>query len=68
MKELNLYQCEICGTKYGNKSMCINCEKSHVKDLVIVGSRYLSIGQDNSGMPVSITVKGKDGKNYIYKR
>lgn len=33
MKELKLYQCEICGTQYKSKTECEKCEKSHKKGL-----------------------------------
>ena len=32
MKELKLYQCELCGTKYTDRNEAKKCEKYHVKD------------------------------------
>ena len=33
MKELKLYQCEICGTQYKEKTACTKCEKSHLQTM-----------------------------------
>lgn len=69
MKKLALYVCEICGTQYSDQRKCVQCEKSHMQDLIITGARYLSYAQDASGMPATITVtNGEDGKSYTYKR
>lgn len=68
MKELSLYVCEVCGTQYSDKSACARCENGHRKNLRIVSSRYLSISQDKSGFPMTITIADKDGNTCIYKR
>ena len=68
MKKLELYQCDVCGTQYKSKEDCTKCEKGHPKELQIVGARYLSLAQDKSGMPITITIPGPDGRKYIYKR
>ncbi len=68
MRKLELYQCDVCGTQYKSKEDCVKCEKSHPKELRIIDARYLSLAQDKSGMPVTITVSGTDGKKYTYKR
>lgn len=68
MKKLELFQCEICGTQFKSKVECEKCEKNHPKELHIVKARYLSHTQDATGMPVSITLMGKDGRHYTYKR
>ena len=68
MKKLEFFQCEVCGTQYKNKEDCQKCEKQHQKELYIVKSRYLPFAQDKSGMPISITITGPDGRHYTYKR
>lgn len=72
MKKIELYKCEICGTQYKDKETCKSCEQSHIEEsrLVnrIVGVRYLPITVDASGMPITITLVGSDGKHYRYKR
>lgn len=68
MKEIKLYICEVCGTQYKNKVDCERCEKGHRKSLQIFDARYLSLAQDASGMPITITLLGSDGKQYRYKR
>lgn len=68
MKKLEFYACEICGAQYLEKEACKRCETKHVREMRIVGSRYLPISQDNSGMPITITLLGADGAHYTYKR
>lgn len=72
MQKIELYKCEICGTQYDDKEVCQNCELGHMKQdqlfKRIVSVRYLPITQDASGMPITITPLGSDGKQYRYKR
>lgn len=68
MQKIELYQCEVCGTQFKNKLECAECEKSHMKELRIVESRYLPFTQDRSGMPTTITLIGPTGRHYTYKR
>ena len=68
MKTFELYQCEICGTQYKLKGLCEKCEKSHIKDLKIEKMRYLPLTEDKTGMPITITIIGPDGRHYTYKR
>lgn len=66
MKKIDLYQCEICGTQYKEKSKCQDCEKSHVKPVQIVEEKFMP-KNCNGKYPVHITVKMADGKNVTYK-
>ncbi len=71
MVEVKHYICEVCGTEYADKTVAVKCESGHKKGLTIVGARYLSISQDASGLPQSITVEYQDGKTKkkaVYKR
>ena len=68
MKRLELFQCEVCGTQFGSRKDCENCEKRHQRELHIVKTRYLPYTQDGSGMPTTITLVGRDGRHYTYKR
>lgn len=68
MKKIDLYQCEVCGTRFNSKEACAECETRHTKELRIVKSRYLPFAQDKSGMPITITLMGPDGRHYTYKR
>lgn len=68
MKELKLYQCEICKTQYKDKAECEKCEKSHIKPKKITETMYLNFKDDNTGYPVSITVEMEDGFTITYKR
>lgn len=68
MKTLSLYQCECCGTRYNNKMTCAACEKSHKKPIGVEAWKYVAIGDDNTGMPVTVKVTMHDGSSAIYKR
>lgn len=68
MKELKLYQCEICGTQYKEKNECKECEKRHIQPKKITGTRHLSYKKNQKGYPVSITVEMEDGNTVTYKR
>ena len=64
MKKLELYECDVCHTRYNSEEKCRKCEKSHRKDLNIVEART----QDGTGMPITITLERDDGVRYTYKR
>lgn len=68
MKELKLYQCEICGTQYASKIFAEDCEKSHKMPKKISGCKYLSQKQNMSGYPQKISVIFDDGKTIDYHR
>lgn len=68
MKQKTLWMCEVCGTEYNERIKADKCENNHKKKLKIVGKRYLSITQDRSGMPETITVQDENGNTAVYKR
>jgi len=71
MRKVEHYICEVCGTEYKEKGMCDECEKAHKVDLTIAKARYVSIAQNATGLPISIEVEYKDGKETkraTYKR
>ena len=68
MKIIEKYRCEICNTEYADKKRAEACEQSHKRPAKIVKTRYLSVGQNESCYPISITVKMDDGKELIYRR
>jgi len=68
MKELKLYQCELCGTKYTDRNEAKKCEKYHVKDLKIVKCDYLGRNEGAGAFPVKICVRSKDGTEVMYIR
>ena len=69
MKELKLYQCEICGTQYKSKVDCKNCESSHIKPVKVSGAKWnaKNVGCTD-GYPVKVTVTFEDGKTADYRR
>lgn len=68
MKELKLYQCEICGTKYAEKLKARECEKYHAKDLEITTRDYRGMNEGSGKFPVKIWVRSKDGTEVMYRR
>ena len=68
MKTLNLYQCEFCGTRFNKSFLCANCENSHKKPIGVEAVKYVAIGDDNTGMPVTVKVMMHDGSSATYKR
>nr|DAN51780.1 MAG TPA: C2H2 type zinc-finger protein [Caudoviricetes sp.] len=68
MKEIKLYQCEICGTKYAEKLKAKECEKYHAKDLVISDCKYQGMNENSGKFPVEIWVRSKDGAEIMYRR
>lgn len=68
MKELKLYQCEICGTKYAEKLKAKECEKYHAKDLEITTRDYRGMNEGSGKFPVKIWVRSKDGTEVMYRR
>lgn len=70
MKEIvtKKYRCEICGTEYTERVKCKRCEESHRKPLEIVGGRYISHTNDESGYPITIDVKMSDKKIVRYRK
>lgn len=68
MKELKLYQCEICGTQYSDKLKAEECEKHHATGLEVVNGIYLNMKECADKFPVKIWVKSKDGEERMYVR
>ena len=69
MRKVEHYICEVCGTE--DKALCETCERLHKQGLTIVRARFLPVTQDKTGMPVTIEVEVKDGKETrraTYKR
>lgn len=68
MKEVKLYECGICHTRYNEKIKCTKCESSHVLPKKIIDKRYLSISENKKGYPQTITVEMSNGDKVIYHR
>ena len=68
MKELKLFVCETCGTRYNDKRTCKECEDSHVKPKQISGARYVAFKNNKAGYPCRILVEFEDGEILEYSR
>ena len=64
MKEIKLYECEVCHTRYADRQKAMDCEKSHVGEPKIIESCYSA---QNPKYPCKLVVEFKDGKRIIYK-
>ena len=67
MKELKLYQCELCGTKYADKNEAKKCEEFHVKDLEVSDCKYHGMNVCADKFPVKIWIKSKSGVKRMYR-
>lgn len=82
MKEITLYVCEICGTRYANKKEVENCEASHIKPKKLTKTMKfhpyksgkdptLTLYEASNGAPQYpdwIDIEMQDGKIVRYKR
>lgn len=58
MKELKLYQCEVCGRQYKTAEKAQVCERGHKKNLRVVGKEYGE--NDEYGFPEFVTVASEE--------
>lgn len=64
MTEKTVYRCDFCGLEFEKETDCTNHEKMHVEIDEIIGSNYFY----NSSYADEITIKMKDGKEFVYRR
>nr|DAS60465.1 MAG TPA: C2H2 type zinc-finger protein [Caudoviricetes sp.] len=67
MKELKLYQCELCKTQYADKEEAKRCEQYHVRGLEIDCCSYRGMNETSEKFPVKIWVKSKNGEERMYR-
>lgn len=63
MKKIELYECEICHTKYNEKQRAQNCEKAHVKALEIKDCIF----NNDAKYPFKLLIKFEDGKEIWFR-
>lgn len=68
MKELKLYQCEICNTQYKSEKMAIDCEKTHKRIKKVDPLKYRSFNSSKDGIPDTINVTFDNDKVVRYSR
>ena len=68
MKELKLYQCEICGTQYSSKVTCEHCESIHIIPKAIYETKYTPVNMGGDGLPTKIIIEFENGKKAQYRR
>lgn len=68
MKTLNLYQCEICGTKYNDEATAATCESGHLQPVKIVSAQFRSIKNDATGFPMRVVLEMSNGEEVQFKR
>ena len=62
MKEIKLYQCEICNTQYNDEKRARECENNHTALKRTKKCRYVQW----SKYPETIEIEFKDGKTAVY--
>lgn len=67
MKEIAQYVCEYCGTRYADKTVCLECEKQHRIPTEIVGAEHLP-RKVCASYPVRINVLFDDGFVVRYEK
>lgn len=68
MKEVKHYICDVCGTEYKDKKMCIECEKGHHKPKKIDGATWVPMKNNGSGYPTRVHIEMSNGEVITYKR
>ena len=66
MKELKLYQCEICGTQYNNRKFTEECEAYHKIPKEVAAIKYRSL-KGGGEYPDYVNITFKDGSVRRYK-
>jgi len=68
MKEIKLYQCEICGRQYKLSADAKACEKYHQRAVEILDMRFTPWNHmQSSPYPHTINVKMEDGKVITFR-
>ena len=62
MIELTMYQCEVCGDRFGEEGAAIECEKKHLQSPAIEGLIY----KRGAVYPRSVEISFENGKTVIY--
>ena len=68
MKEIILYQCEVCETTFSDAKKAKECERAHKKIIKIISSKYRPYTSAKDGIPDNIIVELNDGSKVRYKR
>ena len=68
MKEIKLYECGICNTRYSSAEMAEKCEKSHKIPKKVIGVKWHPITVVADGTPEKISIEFQDGSKKIYKK
>ena len=69
MKEINLYQCEVCGTNYADEEKALECEAFHIAVGNVIQYKYNAKGMGpESKYPHAVVVRMEDGKDLVFKR
>lgn len=64
MKEVPMYQCEICGALFATREQASECEREHVSPVEIVKVRYT---MPDTSVPSNIDVRMSDGSLVKYE-
>lgn len=68
MNEVTLYECEVCKTRYADKTKAEKCERTHKIPKTVKNSKCHPFTVMRDGYPESVEVKFDDNSTRIYKR
>ena len=71
MKQITLFQCEICGTEYKFKNDAEKCEKHHIKPAFppVAAGFYKPFNQQCADpYPYKVILEMEDGNKLVYRR
>lgn len=61
-KKIEIYQCEICGSRYKDENYAIECERYHIRVSAVHDETYCPSGK----FPYSVHLKMSDGSLIKY--
>ena len=68
MNEVKLYECEVCRTRYADKTKAEKCERTHKTPKTVKNSKCHPFTVMRDGYPESVEVTFDDNSTRIYKR
>lgn len=68
MKELKVYQCEVCGATFDDEKKAKECEQSHMKIIKTISAKFKPYTSMKDGTPDSVIIEFEDGSKVSYIR
>ena len=68
MKQISIFECEYCHTRFNDKEVAEMCENGHKKPVKVKLAKYTPITSDRLGYPMIVKLEMSDGQIIEYKR